>query len=132
MEEEISSLKKNQTWELVDQPPGQKLVSCKWLYKIKERTEGVQKPRVILSVTACEDYELEQLDVKTAFLHGSLYGLKQSPRQWYKRFDVYMSEIEYAKGLLRKEFDIKELGPARKILGMEIVRDRGSRTPKVS
>ncbi|GKB11312.1 hypothetical protein Tco_0845235, partial [Tanacetum coccineum] len=34
------------------------------------------------------------------------------------------SEIEYTKELLRKEFDMKELGPARKILGMEIVRDR--------
>ncbi|GJZ59552.1 retrovirus-related pol polyprotein from transposon TNT 1-94 [Tanacetum coccineum] len=104
MKEETSSLKKNHTWELVDQPHGQKLISCKWLYKIKEGIEGVQKPRykarvvargftqragidynevfspvvrhtsirVILSLTACEDYELEQLDVKTAFLHGNL------------------------------------------------------------
>ncbi|GJZ72236.1 retrovirus-related pol polyprotein from transposon TNT 1-94 [Tanacetum coccineum] len=129
-------------------PAGQKLVSSKWLYKIKEGIEGVQKPRykarlvargftqragidynevfspvvrhtsirVILALTACKDYELEQLDVvKTAFLHGnleeviymrqppgyeqgnkvcllkkSLYGLKQSPRQWYRRFDEYM------------------------------------------
>ncbi|GJV88435.1 retrovirus-related pol polyprotein from transposon TNT 1-94 [Tanacetum coccineum] len=193
MEEEMSSLKKNHTWELVDQPPGQKLVSCKWLYKIKEGIEGVQKPRykarlvargftqragidynevfspvvrhtsirVILSLTACEDYELEQLDVKTAFLHGnleetiymrqppgfeegtgnkvcllkkSLYGLKQSPRQWYKRFDVYM----VSNGFSRSNYDscvyFKEFapGPASKILGMEIVRDRGSRTLKVS
>ncbi|GJY54523.1 retrovirus-related pol polyprotein from transposon TNT 1-94 [Tanacetum coccineum] len=29
------------------------------------------------------------------------------------------SEIEYTKGLLRKEFDMKELGPARKILGID-------------
>nr|GEY05010.1 RNA-directed DNA polymerase, eukaryota [Tanacetum cinerariifolium] len=36
------------------------------------------------------------------------------------------SEIEYTIGLLRKEFDMKELGAARKILGMKIVRDRGS------
>ncbi|GJZ53952.1 RNA-directed DNA polymerase, eukaryota [Tanacetum coccineum] len=34
------------------------------------------------------------------------------------------SEIEYTKGLLRKELDMKELGPTRKILGMEIIRDR--------
>ncbi|GJR45929.1 retrovirus-related pol polyprotein from transposon TNT 1-94, partial [Tanacetum coccineum] len=40
------------------------------------------------------------------------------------------SKIEYTKGLLQKEFDMKELGQARKILGMEIVRDKGSRTLK--
>ncbi|GJR70550.1 retrotransposon protein, putative, ty1-copia subclass [Tanacetum coccineum] len=222
MEEEMDSLRKNKTWELVDPPAGQKLVSSKWLYKIKEGIKGVQKPRykarlvargftqragidynevfspvvrhtsirVILALTACKDYELEQLDVKTAFLHGnleeviymrqppgyeqgnkvcllkkSLYGLKQSPRQWYRRFDEYMlsngfkrssydscvyyrsyapgeyiylllyvddmliackskAEIGSAKSLLKKEFDMKELGEAKKILGMEIVRDR--------
>ncbi|GKG22374.1 retrovirus-related pol polyprotein from transposon TNT 1-94, partial [Tanacetum coccineum] len=42
------------------------------------------------------------------------------------------SKIEYTKGLLRKEFKMMELGLARKILGMKIVRDRGSRTLKVS
>ncbi|GJU50061.1 reverse transcriptase domain-containing protein [Tanacetum coccineum] len=45
MEEEMDSLRKNKTWELVDHPAGQKLVSCKWLFKIKEGIEGVQKPR---------------------------------------------------------------------------------------
>nr|GFA02670.1 retrovirus-related Pol polyprotein from transposon TNT 1-94 [Tanacetum cinerariifolium] len=35
-------------------------------------------------------------------------------------------EIEYTKGLLQKEFDMKKLGPAWKIFGMEIVKDRGS------
>nr|GEZ50722.1 cytochrome P450 71A2-like [Tanacetum cinerariifolium] len=34
--------------------------------------KDLDKGRVILSLTACEDYELEQLDVKTAFLHGNL------------------------------------------------------------
>ena len=66
--------------------------------------------RALLGIVAFHDYELELLDVKTAFLHGeleediymqqpegfkvlskedyvcllkrSLYGLKQSPRQW--------------------------------------------------
>jgi hypothetical protein len=75
------------------------------------------------------DYELEQLDVKTDFLHGdlegdiymdqlegfvvprkenyvcklkkSLYGLKQSPRQWYKRFDSFM----LSNGFQRSQYD---------------------------
>ncbi|GJU97609.1 zinc finger, CCHC-type containing protein [Tanacetum coccineum] len=188
MEEEMSSLKKNHTWELVDQPPGQKLrvgIDYNEFFSPLVRYTSI---RVILSLTACKDYELEQLDVKTAFLYGnleetiymrqplgfeegtgnkvcflkkSLYGLKQSPRQWYKRFDVYMvsnefsrsiydscvyfkefapgmyiylllyvddmliackckSEIEYTKGLMRKEFDMKKMGAARKILCMKI------------
>nr|GEU48166.1 retrovirus-related Pol polyprotein from transposon TNT 1-94 [Tanacetum cinerariifolium] len=153
---------------------------------------------VILALTVCKDYELEQLDVKTAFLHKnlkeviymrqppgyqqgnkvcllkkSLYGLKQSPRQWYRRFDEYMlsngfkrssydncvyyrsyapgeyiylllyvddmliackskAEIGSTKYLLKKEFDIKELGKANKILGMEIVRDRSHKILRVS
>ncbi|GKG05459.1 retrovirus-related pol polyprotein from transposon TNT 1-94, partial [Tanacetum coccineum] len=45
MEEEMDSLRKNQTYELVDHPARQKLVSCKWLFKIKEGIEGAQKPR---------------------------------------------------------------------------------------
>jgi len=76
--------------------------------------------RVILGLVATLDLECEQLDVKTAFLHGeleeelymeqpegfiekgkeglvcrlkkSLYGLKQAPRQWYKKFDSFMLE----------------------------------------
>jgi len=73
--------------------------------------------RFILSIVAAEDLHLEQLNIKTVFLHDdlediymmqpygyvnpgkeqlicklkkSLYGLKQAPRQWYLKFDKFM------------------------------------------
>lgn len=78
---------------------------------------------VVLGIAASLNLEVEQLEVKTAFLHGdleeeiymeqpegfkergkehmvcrlrkSLYGLKQAPRQWYKKFDSFMTAQEY-------------------------------------
>ena len=38
-----------------------------------------------------------------------------------------MSQIKLLKDQLKKEFEMKELGPARKILGMEIYRDKSKR-----
>ena len=157
--------------------------------------------RTLLGLVASNDYELEQLDVTTTFVNGelekeifmqqpegfvvpgkedyvcklkkSLYGLKQSPRQWYKRFDTFvtghelkrctydscvyykkcddgsmvylliyvddmliaaknMKEIQVIKDQLNTDFDMKDLGAAKKILGMEIVRDRKARTLHLS
>ncbi|WKA06698.1 hypothetical protein VitviT2T_024587 [Vitis vinifera] len=81
--------------------------------------------RVVLGLAASLDLEIQQMDVKTAFLHGdldkeiymeqpegfvlkgkedyvcklkkSLYGLKQAPRQWYKKFESVMGEQGYRK-----------------------------------
>jgi hypothetical protein len=79
----------------------------------------------MLSVVVAFDFEVEQMDVKTTFLHGdleeeiymkqpegfvvkgkkelvckmkkSLYGLKQSPRMWYKKFDTYMLGLGFTR-----------------------------------
>nr|GEU57110.1 hypothetical protein [Tanacetum cinerariifolium] len=127
LKEEMNSLRKNKTWELVDHLAGQKL------------PPGYEQGN------------------KVRLLNKSFYGLKRSPRKWYKRFNEYMlsngfkrsnydncvcyrsyalgkskAEIGSTKSLLKKEFDMKDLGKAKKIIGMEIVRDRCRKILKVS
>ena len=144
--------------------------------------------RLLLSIATAFDFEIEQIDVKTSFLHGdleeeiymkqpegfmvkgkkelvcrlkkSLYGLKQSPRMWYQKFDTYIRGLGFTrskeyhcfyfkligdrviylvlyvddmlligndkeiiqdlKTKLFSKFDMKDLGAANYILGMEI------------
>ena len=40
MKEELDALSKNHTWDLVNLPPGKSVVGCKWIYKIKTRSDG--------------------------------------------------------------------------------------------
>ncbi|KAL6322459.1 hypothetical protein AAG906_008114 [Vitis piasezkii] len=75
MDDEMASLRKNQTWELVPLHEGVKHIDCKWLFKIKDGISEDEPPKYKSRL--------------------SLYGLKQSPRQWYKRFDAFMASHEF-------------------------------------
>jgi hypothetical protein len=49
-----------------------------------------------------------------------MYGLKQAPRLWFKKLDT----LDKVKEELGKRFKVKDVGPARYLLGLEIERDR--------
>jgi hypothetical protein len=40
MAEEIAALERTGTWDLVSPPPGVRPIICKWVYKIKTRSDG--------------------------------------------------------------------------------------------
>ncbi|CAN6485219.1 unnamed protein product [Victoria cruziana] len=40
MSDELSALENNNTWEIVDLPPGKKSIGCRWIFKVKTRSDG--------------------------------------------------------------------------------------------
>ncbi|GKV15082.1 hypothetical protein SLEP1_g25883 [Rubroshorea leprosula] len=80
LEKEIKALMPNQTWELVPKPNDVKLVSCKWVYKVKTRLDKKierYKARlvargVLLALATSKSWKLWQMDVKNAFLLGKI------------------------------------------------------------
>ena len=49
MKEEMDSLEKNKTWELVELPKDRKTVGCKWVLKLKKCVNGkVERYKAIL------------------------------------------------------------------------------------
>jgi hypothetical protein len=40
MDEEIDSIERNNTWDLVDLPEGKKSIGVKWVYKTKLNADG--------------------------------------------------------------------------------------------
>ena len=98
----MNSLIKNETWSLVEPPPGRAPIKNRWVFKIKRSGQKnvkfkarlvakgfSQRPgldygetyspvvkhdslRTILSLAAAHELELLQLDVKTAFVNGDI------------------------------------------------------------
>jgi transposase InsO family protein len=153
MDEEYQSLMKNNTWTLCRLPVGRNAIRNKWVYTIKSGTEVrykarlvakgfTQRPgidyeetyspvvrhdslRAVLAITAAENLEMVQLDVKTAFLNGDLheelymfqptgfeiegqedlvcrlnkllYGLKQASRSWNEKFNNFLVQYGFSQ-----------------------------------
>ena len=159
MKDEMSSMRCNDVWDLVELLNGAKAIGCKWFFKTKKDSLGnierykarlvakgfTQKEgidymetfspvskkdslRIIMALVAHFDLELQQMDVKTAFLNGELeeevymkqpegfpssdgeqllcklkkciYGLKQASRQWYLKFHNIISSFGFEENVM--------------------------------
>ncbi|GJX59461.1 putative RNA-directed DNA polymerase [Tanacetum coccineum] len=114
--------------------------------------------RVVLSLAASLDLEVEQMDVKTAFLHGDqdkeIYmeqpeGFQVKGKEDYKFGDddfiillLYVNDmlivgknigrIAQLKRDLSKSFSMKDLGPTKQIIDIRIFYDRGAKKLHIS
>nr|GEW14819.1 Gag-Pol polyprotein [Tanacetum cinerariifolium] len=156
MQEEIEALHKNQTLELVPLLGGRKPIGNKWVYKIKRNGDDqVERYRARLVVKGYAQREgidfneifspvVRMITIRVvlamcATRHGiGSRDLILSSRAWnitdYMQTLVHISRaspnkyrINKLKAQLAREFEIKDLRPANKILGMQIHRDRVSR-----
>ncbi|GJT55625.1 retrotransposon protein, putative, ty1-copia subclass [Tanacetum coccineum] len=72
MNVEMQSMKDNDIWDLVDLPPNGKTIGRKWLFKKKIDMDDIRAIRILIAIAAFYDYEIWQMDIKTAFLNGHL------------------------------------------------------------
>ncbi|GJU43553.1 putative ribonuclease H-like domain-containing protein [Tanacetum coccineum] len=118
MQEELLQFKLQEVWTLVDLPNGKRPIGTKWVYKNKKDERGIviknkariEAIRLFLAYASFKDFVVYQMDVKSAFLYGTieeevyvcqplgfedpdfldrvykvekaLYSLHQAPRAW--------------------------------------------------
>lgn len=160
MLEEMSALKQNSTYDLVDLPAGKKVVGGRWVYtkkvyegntKFKARyvakgylqkenvdygetfapTARMTSIRMLVQIAAQENTLLHQMDVKSAYLNApidcelyleqpqgfeivskssnarlvcklnkSIYGLKQSGRNWCNVLSAFLESIGFERSIV--------------------------------
>ncbi|KAK8960709.1 hypothetical protein KSP40_PGU007517 [Platanthera guangdongensis] len=129
IDEEMSPLWANHTWDLVSLPPGQSCVGCKWVFAVKQGPDGTVHRLKARIVARCFTQQ-QGLDYDETFspvaklntiretiymqqppgfettreslvccLKRSLYGLKQSPWAWNTDDQTTSSNCVSDKGL---------------------------------
>ena len=151
---ELDSMLKHEVFTQMVLPPGKKAIDTRWVYALKYKdgtiykykarlvAEGYEQIycvdfeetfalvarltslRIVLAIAAKLQFDVQQMDVETAFLnatlveevyikipdgvtvaHGcncirlnkALYGLKQSPREWYDNINTFLQSLKFKR-----------------------------------
>ena len=67
MNEEMTSLYKNNTWELIKRPGNRRIVGCKWIFRVKEGLTSSEPRRFKARLVAKGYTQKEEIDFKEVF-----------------------------------------------------------------
>ncbi|XP_019429920.1 PREDICTED: uncharacterized protein LOC109337405 [Lupinus angustifolius] len=138
MQTELEALASNNTWSLVALPPNKSPIGCKWVYKTKLNTYGSIE-RYKARFVAKGYTQLEGVDFFNffpCFSHSeadqALFTKSYCPSLIIILVYVddmiltgnNLTEIQSVKTYLHKSFKIKDFGPLRFFLGLEIARSK--------
>ncbi|GKA49661.1 putative ribonuclease H-like domain-containing protein [Tanacetum coccineum] len=139
MQEELLQFKLQEVWTLVELLNGKRAIGTKWVFRNKKDEIGIvikNKARLVAQgYTQEEGIDYDEMDVKSAFLHGKieeevyvcqppsfedpnfpdrvykvekvLYGLHQAPKAWYKTLSTYLLDNGFQRGKINKTLFIK-------------------------
>ncbi|KAK4404853.1 Retrovirus-related Pol polyprotein from transposon RE1 [Sesamum angolense] len=82
--DEMSAHISRGTWELVEVPPNGDVVACQWVFTPKFWVDGT-----------LEQYK-EKKPHKVCKLKKAIFGLKQSPRAWFDKFNHITGEFGFS------------------------------------
>ncbi|GJU20127.1 retrotransposon protein, putative, ty1-copia subclass [Tanacetum coccineum] len=108
MNAEMQSMKDNQVWCLVDLPPNSQLLGVNGF--LRKRLINIRAIRILLAIAAYYDYDIWQMDVKTAFLNGHLskdvYMLQPESRIQQNSSEPHWTAIKIILKYLRNTKDM--------------------------
>ncbi|OMO75792.1 Reverse transcriptase, RNA-dependent DNA polymerase [Corchorus capsularis] len=118
MVDEYNALLKNGTWVLASLPPGKNVINCKWVFRLKRKSDGsIERHKVRLvakgfnqeeGVDYTETFSLViklvtiRVVITLALKHANgklqkaIYGLKQAPRAWFQKLSSRLLKLGFA------------------------------------
>eukprot|EP00253_Pinus_taeda_P027516 PITA_27516 len=141
MQEEYSSIMKNDVWEVVPRPEDKSVVTSRWLYKVKHAAYGsIEKFKArFMARGFCQvegvDYEetfapvARYTSIRSIILIAAKMGWKIHQMDVKTTFlNGFIQEerlIEHCKRDLAAEFEMKDIGLMHYFLGLEVWQEEG-------
>eukprot|EP00253_Pinus_taeda_P016232 PITA_16232 len=147
MDEEITAIERNKTWDLVELPKGKEVIGVKWVYKTKCNTEGkIERRKARLVVKGYKqqygrDYEetfapVARMETVRALLSTAAQNkwkvyqmdVKSAFLNGVLKEEAYIEQplgndvclIENFKAVMKEEFEMTDMDLLRYFLGIEV------------